>query len=575
MKKREERATINQKNKYKNSVGKELKDAFNRAIGILIMMFGILLLLTFSITFINKSVFEIYGAGQGQVGNLELEFNGMHSQVRYLIYESTDKNQEEIMNEIETKSNIIIEDANELEKIMVDTESKNSYETIQTLLQEYILVKDKIIEYEKAKGKYNSEKLYNNDGSKIANDIDNTIRELYLYMSNQGANHSNTLLTVSIIVAGILMILGIMIVRHSITKMRQTIYSISEPLEYLTVQTQEVACGNLQVEIKVTSENEIGILSQGLSQTVETLKIYIQNISEQLHHIVKNDLTGETTQEYMGDFKPIGDSLSQIIEFLNNIFYNIETASKEVLAGAQQIAESAADLAEGTSNQYVAIDNISKEIDNITEKAKVNEELCIKADKLSEAAKLSAKAGQNRMDNLVDAMKIISTTSNNISLVMESINDIAEQTNLLALNAQIEAARAGEAGKGFAVVANEVARLADQSAMAAKESEEMIAATINAIDNGNLEVLKTQEALKDTVEEIGVSAETVHSILKMTQIQQEEIQHISKGMEDISDIVQQNSANAQESAAASEELTAQADVLENMFQDMKLRRIIR
>ncbi len=566
MRKREKRVAT--------SVSKELKGAFHRSVGTLVIMFVLLLLLTFSISLINKSIFQIYGSGQGQVGSLELEFNALHSQVRYLVFESTDKNREDIINDIAMKSDKLIEDANELELIMIDNESKSSYDTIQVLLKEYILVKDRIIEYEIEKGKYNSEKLYNNDGSKIANDIDDTIRELYLYMSTKGANNSNILLAVSIIVSGVLILVGIVVVRHSISEMMNTIKGISEPLEYLTIQSQEIACGNLQVEIKVNSDNEIGDLSRSLSQTVETLKNYIQNISDQLHNIVLNDLTIEITQDYMGDFKPIRDSLSQIIDFLNNVFNNIEIASKEVLAGAQQIAGSATDLAEGTNHQYMAIDNITKEIANITDKAKVNEELCVKADKLSESAKSSAKTGQSRMDYLVDAMKIISDSSNNISLVMESINDVAEQTNLLALNAQIEAARAGEAGKGFAVVANEVARLADQSAMAAKKSEEMIAETIAAIENGNLEVIKTQEALKETVDEIEVSAQTVHNILEMTQIQQEEIQHISMVMEEISDIVQQNSANAEESAAASEELTAQADVLESMFQNMKLRRIV-
>lgn len=556
--------------KYR-SVSKELKETFQKSLGSFIIMLTLLLIFTLGITFINKTVFKVYGSGQGEVGSLQLQFNTLHSQLRYLVYESISNNQADVISEVENISTKIMNDSKSLESIMINPESKVIYGEVIKSLDEYMNIKEGILQYEKDQGRYNSKKLYNNEAGKIAENMDTSIRELYTYMSNKGSNSSNRILLISIFATIISLLLGLLITIIAFKRVNKTIFGICEPLERLTSNSQEIARGNLHVDIKATTDNEIGLLAKSLINTVDTLNNYILDISDKLQNIVENDLTVNITQEYAGDFKPIQSSLVKIFSFLNEVFQQIGIASTEVFAGASQVADSALSLAEGTSNQYHVIEGISQEISIVTGNAKSNERLCEEADKLSKSAKSSAEIGKNKMNNMVQAMESINVTSNKISSILQNINDIAEQTNLLALNAQIEAARAGDAGKGFVVVANEVAHLADRCAMASRESEMMIEATLEAVQNGNREAKETTEVLRDAVDEIDIVADVVHKILILTNDQQQAIEHVSLDVKGIADIIHGNSATAQESAAASEQLTAQANILKSLLENMKLK----
>lgn len=556
--------------KYR-SVSKELKETFQKSLGSFIIMLSLLLIFTLGITFINKTVFKVYGSGQGEVGSLQLQFNTLHSQLRYLVYESTLSDQSDVLIEVENISTKIMKDSKSLESLMINPESKGIYGKVIKLLDEYMNVKEGILQYEKDQARYNSKKLYNNEATQIAENMDSSIRELYTYMSNKGSDSSDRILIISIFVTVFSLLLGLLITIIAFKKINKTIFGICKPLEHLTANSQEIARGNLHVDIKATTNNEIGLLAKSLINTVDSLDNYIIDISDKLQNIVDNDLTVNITQEYAGDFKPIQNSLIKIFSFLNEVFQQIGLASTEVFAGASQVADSALSLAEGTSNQYQVIEGISQEISIVTNNAKSNEKLCEEADKLSRTAKSSAEIGKNKMNNMVQAMESINVTSNEISSILQNINDIAEQTNLLALNAQIEAARAGDAGKGFEVVANEVAHLADRCAMASRESETMIKATLEAVKNGNREAKETEGVLRDAVEEIDIVADVVHKILVLTNDQQQAIEHVSHDVKGIADIIQSNSATAQESAAASEQLTAQADILKGLLENMKLK----
>jgi methyl-accepting chemotaxis protein len=529
------------------------------------------MVLTITITFVNKSVFEIYGSGQGRVGSLELKFNSLHAQLRYLVYDSTFDTQEDSISRIDELSEELVKDASSLAILMKQEESKEAYDRISALLKEYIPIKDQIIQYEKDQGRYNSTKLYSGAASSLATDLEGTINTLFGLMSEQGAIYSNLTLMISVIAT----ITALLVIIYSIIiilrRVNITIQAICQPLIQLTDASKEIAQGNLQVKIMREGDNEIGVLAQGLSDTVESLNIYIHDISDKLQHIVDNDLTIALDVEYIGDFKPIQISLTKILDFLNGVFRQIEQASYEVYAGAGQVSDGAMNLAEGTSSQNTAILEISSLIQNISNNAKSNEALCETADRLTRSARNSAETGREKMNNLVATMSVINNTSEQIAIVLQSINDIADQTNLLALNAQIEAARAGEAGKGFTVVANEVAKLAEKCSTASKQTEKMIKDTLNAVHMGDSEVKNTAKVLKDTENHIDVAADAVNHILEETNKQQRAVEHVLEKINNISDIVRTNSATAQESAAASEQLTAQSDLLRTLLQRMKLR----
>ncbi len=554
-----------------NSVSGQLKHSFYRAISTLCIMLILLMGLIMTVTLVNQSVFEVYGSGQGKVGSLEIKFNSLHAELRYLVYDSTTANQEESISRIETLSEELLQDANRLSAIMKNPESREAYDNIMLLLKEYLPMKDRIVQYEREQGRYNSTKLYSGDAAGLAKELESSISSLFAFMSEQGSILNKQTLVISILVTIIALILMSYILLTIIKRVNKAIRDICEPLEQLTSVSREIAHGNLQVRITKEGDNEIGVLSEGLSDTVEALNAYICDISDKLAHIVDNDLTIELDQDYAGDFKPIQVSLARILDFLNDVFRRIEHASVEVHAGANQVSDGAMNLAEGTAEQNMAINEISESIQTILGNAKSNEALCETADKLSKSARSSAGIGKDKMNGLVETMSDINDTSEQIVTILQSINDIADQTNLLALNAQIEAARAGEAGKGFTVVANEVAKLAEKCAIASKQTERMIKATLDAVQQGDEEVKITAKVLKDTEDQIDVAADAVNRILEETNKQQRAIEHVLVRITNISDIIRMNSATAQESAAASEQLTAQSDLLRTMLQKMKLR----
>ena len=554
-----------------NSVSGKLNASFYSAISTLSVMIILLITLTMTITLVNKSVFEIYGSGQGKVGSLQLKFNSLHAEIRYLIYDSKTATQADSLRRIEVISEELLQDANALSTLMKKPDSREAYNNIMSLLNEYLPMKDRIVQYEKDQGKYNSTKIYSDDATVLAKELEDTINRLFSYMSKQGSAYSKQFLAISIIATITVFIMMGYILHTIIKRVNNAIREICEPLEQLTSVSQEIAQGNLRVKITIEEDNEIGVLAEGLSDTVEVLNTYIHDISVKLAHIVDNDLTIELEQDYAGDFKPIQVSLERILNFLNDVFRRIEQTSYEVYAGATQVSEGAMSLAEGTGEQNEAINEISELIRAITTNAKSNETLCETADKLSKCARNSAGIGRDKMNGLVNTMSDINNTSEQISMILQSINDIADQTNLLALNAQIEAARAGDAGRGFTIVANEVAKLAEKCSAASKQTEKMIKATLDAVHMGDKEVKITAKVLKDTEDQIDVAADAVNRILEETTNQQRAIEHVLVRINNISDVIRMNSATAQESAAASEQLTAQSDLLRTLLQKMKLR----
>ena len=562
---------INKSKFQKLSVRKQLKNSFYSSISVLSGMIVLLMAIILIVAFFSKSVFEIYGSGQGKAGSLALDFNSLHGELRYLVYDAKDETQLESIDKIESLSAELMRNAEELLPLMKKPEGLEKYRQIMDLLNKYLPMKDDIVRYEQEQGKYNSMKLYSSDATALAKELELSISQLFAFMSEQGNLYSQRILLISGL---ILVFSGILIVTILVTlskKIKHLIKDICGPLEHLTVVSEEISKGNLGVEIHIESHNEIGDLAESLSCTAKALKNYIADISSKLEQIVKQDLTIQMSDNYMGDFLPIQESLSQIILFLNAVFLQIDQTSNEVHEGAVQVSNAAMTLAESSTEQNFAIQDISETMNLISQNAKTNEELCISANDITNHAKSYAVLGIDKMNQLVATMTHIDGTSQQISQILQTINEIADQTNLLALNARIEAARAGEAGKGFAVVANEVAKLADRCSQASKQSESMIIDTLEAVKKGDEEVSMTAKILKDTEYQIEVASNSMNQILLETNKQHLEIENVKKQVTNISDTIRMNSATAEQSAAASQQLTAQSDILRSLLQKMKLK----
>lgn len=174
------------------------------------------------------------------------------------------------------------------------------------------------------------------------------------------------------------------------------------------------------------------------------------------------------------------------------------------------------------------------------------------------------------MHEMVDSMNEINVASKEIDKIIATINEIAFQTNLLELNASIEAARAGETGNGFVVVANQVNVLADQSAQAAKGSSLLIETSVKAVEKGMVIAGQTAAQLEQVAEDSRKITEEVANIADTQETQTTEIYQINQGIEQINDVVQTNSATSEECAAASQEMSNEAENLRNLIQKFRV-----
>jgi methyl-accepting chemotaxis protein len=352
-----------------------------------------------------------------------------------------------------------------------------------------------------------------------------------------------------------------------------------EQVDRLVVNLERLARGELNCDMTVSAPDvdtrEQGALytriSESLHSTVDTIKDYIGEISEVLDEISKGDLTVKIDTEYKGDFTELKNSINSIIESQNNTFTEINMAAEQVASGTRQVSEGSQAISQGATEQASSIEELTASVTHIADQTKQNAVNANKANELANAAKNDAVAGNEQMKNMQKAMLDINESSANISKIIKVIDDIAFQTNILALNAAVEAARAGAHGKGFAVVAEEVRNLAARSADAAKETTALIEGSIQKAEAGTKIADGTASALANIVSGVEKAVELMGEIAVASNDQATGIAQVNKGIEQMSQVVQTNSATSEQAAAAAEELSGQAELLQNMVRKFRLK----
>ncbi len=341
--------------------------------------------------------------------------------------------------------------------------------------------------------------------------------------------------------------------------------AVAEPLIAVVDRLKLLAAGDIHSAIPEPTENdETAILLNCMAETVQDLNTIISDINNDLAQIADGNFMISVDEDYKGDFAQISESFRLILKSLSDAMRNIDTNSESVQKGATDLAGAAQSLAEGATDQASAIEELTATMTDISEKIHINAENAEKARNVVADMNRQVVESNEQMKHSTQAMERIGEASNRIAEIIGSIEEIASQTNLLALNASIEAARAGEAGKGFAVVATQVGTLSEQSTEAARNTKDLIQNAIAAVEEGTKLANSTAESLLLVVDNAKVVSETISEIANASEAQAEATAQITEGINQIAGVVESNSATSEESAAASQELSTQADMLKEL-----------
>lgn len=344
---------------------------------------------------------------------------------------------------------------------------------------------------------------------------------------------------------------------------------ITEPIAVLNTAAQQLAAGDLDVDVRIDAQNEIGELGDSISKTVDRLKeyiVYIDEISVVLADMADGKLHVELKNEYVGEFSKLKDAILNISESMSSVLHNIRNTASQVGSGADDLAGAAQCLAEGAGTQTMAVEGLVNMSSHITEQVyesgKEAEESAIETNNVTEMM----ENNQSLMNQMMEAMEKIQNTSKEVVGIIQTIEEISDQTNLLSLNASIEAARAGEVGKGFAVVADEIGKLAEQSSKAANTTRELIGISMQEIEHGNNIAENVVASLENAVSAVEKVNKMIRKTADNASEQADHMKKINEEIDEISKSISDNSAVAEESSATSQELAAQAAVLNQLLE---------
>ena len=350
--------------------------------------------------------------------------------------------------------------------------------------------------------------------------------------------------------------------------------SISQPIQVCARRLEQLSQGDLTTPApQLQRDDEIGILATATSGIVSTLTGLIHDIDYVLGEMAKGNfrVTSRNYELYCGDMSQILTSLRNIKYNLNDTLRQMDTAAAQVSAGAEQVSSGAQALAQGATEQASAVQELSATVADINTGVQNNTTAAQTAKEKANAAGTQVTLSNEKMHELRDAMASILEGHQEIGQIITTIENIAFQTNILALNAAVEAARAGNAGKGFAVVADEVRNLASKSDQAAKHTKELIERSTGSVEEGSRLSEEVTATLDESKELTNVAVTYIEQVVENAMNEANSIAQITEGIDQIASVVQTNSATAEESAAASEELSGQAQLLKELADRFQLQ----
>ena len=456
---------------------------------------------------------------------------------------------------------------------MIDEEERNFYDNANNLWTQYQAVEEEMMAFAKQGRSESARAILDGECEALFNSLNSAFDDIIAYntkgSADAAAESASLYRTATLTMAAVVIAIILVGVFFSFVIIRL----IKTPISEIQNAAIKMAEGDLDVKISYTSKDELGILAVQVSRLIHKLQLIIEDENQFLAKMAEGDFTVDSTCEeaYTGGFYPLLVSFRGIADKLNDTMLQISQSSAQVAGGADQVSNGAQALAQGATEQASSVQELAATIDEISNKVNQNADSARQASKAADCVRVKMNVSKEKMQQMTHAMGDISSCSSEISKIMKIIEDIAFQTNILALNAAVEAARAGAAGKGFAVVADEVRNLANKSTKASENIAALIENSLQAIENGTQIADDTAQSLIQAVNDVNEMAGIIEQISEASSDQADSIAQLTVGIDQISNVVQTNSATAEESAAASEELSGQSQLMKSLVERFQLK----
>lgn len=491
-----------------------------------------------------------YGFSQGDIGKAMTAFSGARSEVRAAVGYMDEDIISDAKDTYYTRKDSFQQYLDDIESSMVTQAGKDAYNQIVKDLDGYWDLSDQLIEEGSTTDQEISKKVQRREADELGpayqvvyNDLKN-LMNIYVQKGDQ----IESVLAVMEIIAVIIMIAVIIL---SILSGRrygnQIADGISKPLQQISERLKTFAEGDLDSEFpEHDAKDEVAEMIETARKMADNLNVIISDSGKLLNEMADGNFAVATEHEerYTGKFNDLLVGIRNMNRKIDESLRQVEETAEQVSLGSGNMAEAAQSLAEGATEQAGAVEELQATIADITANVEHTAENLQKSH--ADARKYADDADHSReqMHAMVEAMQRISESSMKIENIISELEDIASQTNLLSLNASIEAARAGEAGKGFAVVADQIRKLAEQSAASAVSTRELIEGSIHDVEEGNKAVALVSETLDEVIKGINDIADTSKSLSENSQSQATAMEQAEQGVNQISEVVQSNSAMA-------------------------------